>query len=102
VAVVLALLVPAGYAIAEASLEPEPVQIADPCKARERRSVGGIEGVVEGIALRGLDRAACNFGSSREELVLALFDDQSRSDYEREHGVDPRRLDAVLKGIVGL
>jgi hypothetical protein len=101
-ALVLALAVPAGYAIAESSLEPEPVKIADPCKARERRSVGGIEGVVEGIALSGLDRAACRFGSSREELVLALFDGQSRRDYEREHGVDPRTLDAVLKGIVGL
>jgi hypothetical protein len=101
-ALVLALAVPAGYAIAESSLEPEPVQIGDPCKARERRSVGGVEGVVEGIALSGLDRAACRFGSSREELVLALFDDQSRRDYEREHGVDPRTLDAVLKGIVGL
>jgi MFS family permease len=101
-AVVLALAVPAGYAIVESSLEPEPVQIADPCKSRERRSVGGVEGVVEGVALSGLDRAACKFGSSREELVLALFDDQSRRDYEREHGVDPRTLDAVLKGIVGL
>jgi hypothetical protein len=102
VAVVLALVVPAGYAIAEASLKPEPVQIGDPCKARERRSVGGVEGVVEAIALRGIDRAACRFGSSREQLVLALFDDQSRRDYEREHGVDPRQLDAILKGAVGL
>jgi Major Facilitator Superfamily len=101
-AVALALVVPAGYAIAESSLEPKPVQIADPCKARERRSVGGLEGVVEGIALRGLDKAACRFGSSREELVLALFDDQSRREYEREYGVNPRRLDAVLKGIAGL
>ena len=101
VAVVLALAVPAGYAIAESSLEPKPVQIGDPCQARERRSVGGVEGVVEEIALRGLDRAACRFGSSREELVLALFDDRSRRDYEREHGVDPRQLDEVLKGIVG-
>ena len=57
---------------------------------------------MEGIALRGLDRAACRFGSSREELVLALFDDQSRREYEREHGVDPRRLDELLKGDLGL
>ena len=103
IGVAVALLaVPAGYAIAETSLEPEPVQIGDPCQARERRSVGGIEGVVEGIALRGLDRAACRFGSSREELVLALFDDQSRRDYEREHGVDPRQLDAAARGSSGL
>jgi hypothetical protein len=102
VAVALALAVPAGYAVAESSLRPEPVQIGDPCEARQRRSVGGVEGLVEGIALRGLDRAACSFGSSREQLVLALFDDESRRDYEREHGVDPRRLDSVLRGIVGL
>ena len=101
-ALALAVAVPAGYAIAESQLEPEPVQIADPCKDRARRSVGGVEGVVEDIALRGLDRAACRFGSSREELVLALFDDQSRRDYEREHGVDARQLDQLLKGIIGL
>jgi hypothetical protein len=34
--------------------------------------------------------------------VLALFDDESRRDYERDHGVDPRQLNEVLKGIVGL
>ena len=74
----------------------------DPCEDRERRSVGGVEGVAEDVALRGLDRAACRFGSSREELVLALFDDESRRAYEREHGVDPRSLDELLRAIVGL
>jgi MFS family permease len=101
-ALAVALAVPAGYAIAEGELEHEPVQVGDPCKDRDRRSVGGVEGFVEGIALRGLDAAACRFGSSREELVLALFDDESRRAYEREHGVDPRQLDEVLRGIVGL
>jgi hypothetical protein len=101
-AVALALALPAGYAVGESSLEPEPVQIGDPCEDRDRRSVGGVEGVVEEIALRGLDRAACRFGSSREELVLALFDDESQRAYEREHGVDPRQLDDLLRGIVGL
>jgi hypothetical protein len=100
-ALALAIVVPAGYAVAESQLEPEPVQIADPCNTRERSAVGGIEGLVEDIALRGLDRAACRFGSSREELVLALFDDQSRRDYEREHGVDARQLDQLLRGIIG-
>ena len=33
--------------------------------------------------------------------MLALFDDQSRRDYEREHGVDARQLDELLKGIIG-
>ena len=102
IALALAAALPAGYAIAEQSLEPKVVQIADPCQARAHESVGGVEGVVEDVVLNGLDRAACRFGSSREELVLALFDDKSRRDYEREHGIDPRRFDAVLKGVIGL
>jgi hypothetical protein len=101
-ALLLALTVPVAYAVARTELEPEPVEIADPCEDRDRRSVGGVEGAAEDVALTALDRAACEFGSSREELVLALFDDESRRDYEREHGVDPRALDELLRGIIGL
>ena len=101
-ALVAAVAVPAAYELARTELEPEPVEIADPCEDRERRSVGGVEGAAEDLALTGLDRAACEFGSSREELVLALFDDASRRAYEREHGVDPRSLEELLRGIVGL
>jgi len=101
-ALALAVAVPAGYGLAGLGLGPEPVEIADPCEDRERRSVGGVEGAAEELALTALDRAACNFGSSREELVLALFDDESRRAYEREHGVDPRALDDLLRGVVGL
>ena len=61
-----------------------------------------MEGAAEEVALGALDRAACEFGSSREELVLALFDDESRREYEREYGVDPRSLEELLRGIVGL
>jgi hypothetical protein len=102
IALALAIALPAGYAIAENSLEVEPVQIADPCKAREHESVPGVEGVVEDAVLRGLDRAACRLGSSREDLVLALFDDKSRRDYERAHGVDPRSLNDLIKAAIGL
>jgi Major Facilitator Superfamily len=101
-ALVAAVAVPAAYAIARTQLEPEPVEIADPCEDRERDSVGGVEGAAEDLALGALDRAACEFGSSREELVLALFDDRSRREYEREHGVDPRSLEELLRGIAGL
>jgi hypothetical protein len=101
-AVVVALAVPGVYAIARTELEPEPVEIADPCEERERDSVGGLEGAAEGVALGALDRAACEFGSSREELVLALFDDESRRAYVEEHGVDPAQLDQLLRGIAGL
>ena len=101
-ALAVALVVPAGYAIARTQLEPEPVEIADPCEDRDRRSVGGVEGAAEGVALDLLDRAACEFGSSREELALALFDDESRRAYAREHGLDPRSLETLLRGVTGL
>jgi hypothetical protein len=34
--------------------------------------------------------------------VELLFDGESRRAYEREHGVDPRELDDLLRGIAGL
>ena len=101
-AVLVALAVPAGYAIAQERLKTEPVEIADPCEERERQSAGGVEGFAEGVALEVVDRAACRFGSSREELVLALFDSASRRAYREEYGVDPSELDEVVKGALGL
>jgi hypothetical protein len=100
-AALAALVVPAGYAIAESTLKAEPVEIADPCQERERRSVGGVEGTVERAALEAVDRAACKHGSSREELVLALFDDASSRAYERKYGVEPRSLEEILKAAIG-
>jgi hypothetical protein len=34
--------------------------------------------------------------------VLALFDDESRREYEREHDVDPRSFDELLRAVLGL
>ena len=82
--------------------EPEPVRIADPCQPRELPQTGGISGAIQDAALVALDRAACRFGSSREELALALVDDDARDDYQREYGVDPRGIGGLLGGVLGL
>ena len=74
----------------------ETVQIGDPCQDRELPDVGGISGALQDISLAALDRAACKFGSSREELLLALFDDRLQHKFEEEHGVNPR--DALSLG----
>jgi hypothetical protein len=96
-----ALAVPLALGLAKPSLEPDPVTIADPCQKRELPSTGGIGGFVQDAALVALDRAACRFGTSREELALALVDKDAAREYEREHGVNPRSLD-LLGGIIGL
>ena len=91
-----ALVLAGGAALAKPELEPEPVVLADPCQDRELPDTGGLEGALQDAALVALDRAACRFGSSREELALALVDADARADYEREYGVDPRSVGGVL------
>jgi predicted MFS family arabinose efflux permease len=87
-----ALLAPAGYALAAEQERPEPVRIADPCKDRDLPETGGITGAIQDALLVAVDKAACEAGSSREELVLALVDDDSAEDYRRQYGVDPRSV----------
>jgi hypothetical protein len=56
-----------------------------------------------GPALRrfALDRAACGLGSSREELALALVDEEAGRADDAEHGFDPRSVTDLLGGIAG-
>jgi hypothetical protein len=89
VVAVAAVLVP-YLALGGGSYEPTPV--ADPCVAREWRDPGGLEAVLEQIALSALDGAACELGVAREDLVLALRDDESLDAFAEEHGVS--RADA--------
>jgi len=96
-----ALILAGGAWLARPQLAPEPVRIADPCQPRALPSTGGIDGALQDAALLALDRAACDFGSSREELALALADDTARRDYEREYGVDPRSASGLLGAILG-
>jgi hypothetical protein len=96
-----ALALAAGARLALPALEPEPVRIADPCRPRELPRTGGLEGALQDAALVALDRAACRFGSSREELALALVDDGARADYRREYGVDPRSVGGLLRAVLG-
>jgi hypothetical protein len=55
--------------------------------------------LIQDQALAALDRAACRFGSSREELALALADREHARAYEREHGVDPRSVGGLLEAL---
>ncbi|HEU4976142.1 MAG TPA: MFS transporter, partial [Baekduia sp.] len=94
------VVLPVAYVALHAAFAPEPVPIRDPCQRRELPDTGGLQGFLQDRALELLDTTACRFGSSREELVLALADDQERQRYEREHGVDPTSLDA-LRALLG-
>lgn len=101
IAAAAAIAVPAvSLAVAEAT-GPDPVEIADPCQERDLPETGGVTGFLQDSALVALDRAACRFGSSREELVLAIADEDEARDYERRFGVNPRSAGDVIEGILG-
>ena len=90
------------YAVAFAAEGHEEVKIGDPCQDRNLPGTGGIGGLLQDVSLAALDRAACEFGSSREELLLALFDDDLRDQFEQEHGVDPRSVTELGPALFGL
>jgi len=100
-AAIIALLAAGGYGVAYASSTKGEVQLADPCHDRDLPDVGGITGALQNLSLEALDNAACKFGSSREELLLALFDDRLQHKFEQEHGVDPRDVLSLGPAILG-
>jgi hypothetical protein len=97
IAAVAAVVVP-YLALGGASYEPTPV--ADPCVTREWRDPGGLSAVLEQVALSALDGAACDLGVSREELLLAVRDEESLDEFAREHGITREEAEeAVREGL---
>ncbi|HWH94949.1 MAG TPA: hypothetical protein VNT03_13900, partial [Baekduia sp.] len=95
-----ALILPLGYVALHATAAPEPVTLRDPCAQRDLPGTGGLEGFLQDRVLELLDTTACRAGATREELVLALADDDDQRRFEREHGVDPRSLSSALQALL--
>lgn len=94
-----ALAVPALYAILWTTLPAAPPKLVDPCHPTGEPKAGGITGFLQTSALTLLDRAACRYGSGREELVLALADRGERKAFVKRHGVDPTSLGGAASGL---
>jgi hypothetical protein len=101
-AAIAALLAIGVYGFAYDREGQTKVAIKDPCQDRNIPDTGGIGGLVQGLSLEALDRAACDIGSSREELLLAIFDDKLRKQFEDKYGKDPRSPVDVGAAILGL
>lgn len=86
---VAAVLLP-YLALGGASFEPTPV--SDPCQVRDWRDPGDVDEVLEQIVLSALDGAACVLGVSREDLVLAVRNQESLDAFAEENGIS--RADA--------
>ena len=95
-----ALALPLGQALIAPAAAPARGEIENPCEDRDLPGTGGIGGFLQDAGLIALDRAACKFGSSREELALAIADPEEAQAYEREYGVDPRSATDLLRGVL--
>jgi MFS family permease len=100
-AVLLAGACVAVYAVEHNRRAPPDVVLQDPCRPRAIPNTGGLTGFLQQQALKQLDRAACKYGSTREELVLALADKQRAREYRQRYGVDPRSVAGLLGLLTG-
>jgi hypothetical protein len=91
---VAAVVVP-YLALGGASYEPTPV--ADPCASRDWRDPGGLQDVLEQVALSALDGAACELGVAREDLVLAIRSEDSLEAFADEQGISRAEAEAVVE-----
>ena len=95
----VALLVLIYLALGGASYAP--AKVADPCAPRDWRNPHGAQEVLQQIVLSALDGAACDLHVSREDMVLALANKESREHFAREHGITRTELeDLVRKGLL--
>jgi hypothetical protein len=90
----VAVLVLAYLALGGASYAP--AKVADPCAPRDWRDPQGFQEVAQQIVLSSLDGAACELGVSREDMVLALADKDSRERFAREHGITSQKLEDLI------
>ena len=78
-----------------------PAKVADPCAPRDWRDPQGAQEVLQQVVLSALDGAACELHVSREDMVLALANKDSREQFAREHGITSTELeDLVRKGLL--
>lgn len=61
-----------GLELANGAADAGSLAVGDPCEVRAAFPGEGIDAVLQRIVLDGLDGAACELGTTREELVLSL------------------------------
>jgi len=97
---IVAAVVLVGVYIAAGGLDYKPAGAADPCDARTWTDPGNLEETAQQFALSATDGAACELGVSREELVRALADEDSRNQFAEDHGLSESEIeDAIRSGL---
>lgn len=80
--------------------DPEPGRPAR-LGARPAIALACVSAALTAVLFLLLDRGACRAGSTREELVLALLDEDAARRYEERHGVSPRDAAGLIGRLLG-
>ncbi len=89
-----------GVYLAFGGASYDPATVADPCQQRAS-AADPDRPLFEAIALSALDGAACELGVSREELALALTNEEATQRFSEQHEIDADDVeDAVRAGLV--
>ncbi len=77
----------------------EPAAVANPCEPRPPASEPeGLDENVQAIALSALDGAACELRVTREDLLAALADPETREAFLDENRISDATLEAAVRG----
>lgn len=95
-AVVAALALVVAYLAAGGS-DYAPAKAQDPCKQREWRDPGTLQEIAEQFSLSALDGAACELGVSREELALALPNEETRQRFLDEYDIGSEEFAKAIR-----
>jgi hypothetical protein len=71
-AAIAAAAVLVGVELQRGALTEDALAVPDPCERRVTIDTGGLDGQTQRIGLTALDIAACELGTSREQLLLEL------------------------------
>ncbi len=75
-----------------------PTKTADPCIERPWRDPQGTQALTEQMLISALDGAACELKVGREDLVLALRNEQERASFAREQNLTDEAIETAVRG----
>ena len=98
-----------AHELAAGAIHFGEAKLADPCASKPAFSGGGIDGAVQRFALSGLNGAACQLHTSREQLVLSFSPsaktkirwDKATIDAALRAGIDRAAHDSAGNGLLG-
>src|SRR5690606_33525966 len=94
-AALLAAVALVAVELQRGALTEDALAVPDPCGREVTIDTGGLDGQAQRVGLRALDAAACELGTTREELLLEVA-----GSLQESRDFPPGTEDAIREGVV--